>query len=599
MLLPNPGAEPRMPTPRKPSPMCSSLRLRLPLYFAASLVLGCGDDPVADESTNGTTSASADGSDTLSTAPPSSSQGPTTSAATSDDGSSSAASTSDPSGADSSSTGDGTTSAADGRGPTVMLDTPRDGRMTPVAQTLLRGTVADDVGVVSVAVRGPGGDEAVELSATGGFETTVRLRPGDNQITVVATDAAGNETTHEVGVYFGHRVSIGNSQVAHLRDGTVHTWGRNELGQLGNGTLEGSAWGDDPDTATLPVRYEVDTQGLVSVVNRQTFMIAVRDDGAVVTWGSNRDGQLGYDAEEDCGSGGTSPCRRVPTEVPSIQDAIAVGPGFDHSLVLLEDGRVVSFGSNEYGQLGYTTPEPTSNTPALVPDLASIVQVAAGSDVSFALTSEGQVYAWGENDHGQLGTGSADDDAHSTPTPVVAVDGVVQVAAANTTAFALLANGTVVAWGRNHAGQVGSADESGDDVFAPSTVQVQRSPGVFEPLADVENVAGDGFVGMALTTGGEVYTWGFGFLGQLGQGLTDDGERDLENRFVASRVPLFDGRAPLNIAEVECGAGGPTMALSAEGDLFGWGWSFRGSLGLQGAIDAWAYTSPVLVFAAD
>jgi alpha-tubulin suppressor-like RCC1 family protein len=57
-------------------------------------------------------------------------------------------------------------------------------------------------------------------------------------------------------------------------------------------------------------------------------------------------------------------------------------------------------------------------------------------------------------------------------------------------------------------------------------------------------------------------------------------------------------RALFVIQEIEVGAGGPTLALSRDGNLFGWGWSFQGSLGLEGAINAWAYASPVLVMAA-
>ncbi|MEM9195637.1 MAG: hypothetical protein AAGF12_41100, partial [Myxococcota bacterium] len=110
--------------------------------------------------------------------------------------------------------------------------------------------------------------------------------------------------------------------------------------------------------------------------------------------------------------------------------------------------------------------------------------------------------------------------------------------------------------------------------------------------------AGDGFIGLLLTGDGRVFAMGLGRLGQLGQGNLMDGSRDLEDREVASEVAVDAAdRAVFDILEVEVGAGGPALAASRSGDLFGWGWSFRGSLGLGGAIDAWAYSTPVLVFA--
>ena len=264
-------------------------------------------------------------------------------------------------------------------------------------------------------------------------------------------------------------------------------------------------------------------------------------------------------------------------------------------MVLLDDGTVMSWGSNASGQLGYATLEETSLMPTAIPDLTGVVQLAAGSDASFALTEDGQVFGWGENDRGQLGLGSADEDPHETPTLVPDLSGVVQIAAANTTTFALLDDGTVVSWGRNHTGQAGIGLE-GDDVLVPTQVLVAEG----EPLSNIDNIAGDGFVGLALDDQGIVYAWGLGSLGQLGQGYLMGGERDLDDRLYASAVAVDDVDSDLfDIVEIEVGAGGPGLALGLEPNLFGWGWSFRGSLGLEGAINAWAYSAPLLVFAAD
>jgi alpha-tubulin suppressor-like RCC1 family protein len=567
-------------------------RSRRPFVDPATLLLfaslaGCSDDPApgagSDESSTGATPI--DPTSTGAEPEPD----PSTTTSTSD-GTSTASL--DDTGSSSSSTG----APVDDVPPTLTLTSPRDGRMTPVRRIQVTGTVTDDVAVTELVHAGPDGEQPIEVADDGTFTATVPLVPGANAVTLLARDAAGNEAEAQVAVYFGHRISVGNSQSGFLREGTLFTWGRNELGQLGNGTLEGSGYGDDPETAALPVRYELPVTGLVSVVTRQGFMIALRDDGHVLTWGSNAQGQLGYETPADCGSSGDDPCQREPTEVTGITDAVAVAAGFNHSLVLRADGTVLSFGGNALGQLGYETPESSSMMPSSVPGVADVVQLAASSDSTFALTASGEVWAWGANDRGQLGLGSLDAVPHPTPMLVPGVASVASIAATNTTVLAHRGDGTMLAWGRNHAGQAGTGDESGAEVLAPTPVMVEG----LLPLEGVTSIAGDGFVSLALTDQPTVLAWGLGSLGQLGQGYLPDGERDLLNRFVASPVAVAPRDAALfDVVEIEVGAGGPAMALTSEGHLFGWGWSFHGSLGLAGAIEAWAYSAPVLVFAAD
>lgn len=559
----------------------------------------------ADESSS--TSPSTSGDDSSSTTDPA-----TTTDATETDPTTTDATTTDPATTDPSDTDGGSStsvneesSSSDGGevdlvAPLLTITDPRADRMTPVRRITVRGTVTDDIAVADLVQVTPDGDVAISIEADGSFAAEIALVPGANDIVLRASDLAGNTAEASTEVYFGHRVSVGNSQAATLRDGVLWTWGRNELGQLGNGSLDGSGYGDDPETSALPARYEVDVSGLLSIVTRQTFMIALRDDGHVMTWGSNSDGQLGYAAEVDCGSQGTSPCRREPTEVPNVASAIAVQAGFNHSMVLHEDGTVTSFGLNNYGQLGRATMADSTSEPGLVDGLTDVVQLAAGADSSFALTASGQVYGWGRNDQGQLGLGAPDGMDHIVPTVIPGVSNVIAVAAANTTVLALQSDGSVIAWGRNHAGQAGVGVGTPTQVLVPTPVRVLDGNGLEVPLTGIENIAADGFVSMAVTTDAQVYTWGLGGLGQLGQGYHDDATRDLDDRFVASPVAVEPGDEDVfDVIEIEVGAGGPALVLTTAGHLFGWGWSFRGSLGLEGAIDAWAYSAPLLVFAAD
>ncbi len=478
--------------------------------------------------------------------------------------------------------------------PVITFTSPRSGRMSPARMVWVTGTVSDDLQVAGLAfLQGAGMPQLVDLDEQGHFELQVSLTPGQNTLRFGARDEAGNETLEELSIYFGHRIGAGNSQAMMLKANTLITWGRNELGQLANGTLEGSRYGDDPQTMMLPLRYTVQ-QALVSVVTRQTFALGLDSQGQVYTWGSNSKNQLGYATASDCGSRGTSSCGRSPQPVPGVSSIVGIAAGYEHVLVLDQDGTVQAWGNNQHGQLGRMTAESSTSAVATISGLQNVIQLAAGTKSSFALTRDGKVYAWGENDQAQLGQGAADRTPHPEPMEVPGVQNAVSIAAANDTVYALLRDGTVLSWGQNHRGQagIGSTD---NPIQTPSLVVTQKS-GQLETLRNVENVAGDGFIGMVSTREGKVYTFGMGSLGQLGQGYLDGGERDLENRNYASPVPVTEAdRALFNAVEIEVGAGGPALVLTPDGNLFGWGWSFRGSLGLEGAIDAWAYSAPILI----
>ena len=472
--------------------------------------------------------------------------------------------------------------------PNVQLN-ERERILSATHMYKISGFVTDDQAVATIQV----GEVFGEIYPDGSFTIKVYLDPGENSILVSAFDTSGNQSSKVVQIYFGHRISVGNSQGVMIRGDNVRTWGRNELGQLGNGTLNPSGYGDDPATATLPATYDIFLSNASSVVTRQTFMLALKRDGSVWTWGSGESGQLGYEAPANCGSSGEKPCQRTPQQVPNIFDAVGIAAGFKHTLVLLRSGKVLSFGDNSFGQLGRRTSTTSTSTPHFVEGLENIVQVSAGSQMSYALDALGNVYAFGANDEGQLGLGTVDEDPHYYPT-LMNLQGVKQVVAANRTAIALMEYGGVMTWGQNNKGQAG-INSAIEQVLSPAIVKTANGP-----LTDIVSVFGDGFVGGAVTSDGRVFMWGLGQLGQLGQGVLANGERDLDDRLLASEVSINEAdRAYFDIIEGEVGAGGPTLVLSRNGDVYGWGWSFHGSLGLSGAIDAWAYSSPILVFAAE
>ncbi len=168
------------------------------------------------------------------------------------------------------------------------------------------------------------------------------------------------------------------------------------------------------------------------------FAAAVRADGSVWTWGRNDDRQLG--------PGSTRGSDRLqPAQVTGIGNAVAVFALSDGFAVLRADGRVLGWG---YTFLRTQFTQPVVDGAGLL-DLAQVVQVAGGNGHTLALLADGSVWAWGANLFGQLGDGTRDE-----PTEPVRVGGlgsVVTIAAPGNASMAVLVDRSTWAWGSKQA----------------------------------------------------------------------------------------------------------------------------------------------------
>lgn len=188
-------------------------------------------------------------------------------------------------------------------------------------------------------------------------------------------------------------------------DGSLWAWGSNTYGELGIETNQQSSF--------RPVRIQTEAgtplTGVSHIAGGASFTLACMDDSSVLAWGNNMAGQLGVDI-------GDHSCHPVNVKAPlgvlgyltGIKD-VAAGAG--HSLALTEEGCVFSWGSNSDGQLGrpfnvsaccypdYVQP-PEGSSDVLLRDIKAI---AAGFEHSLALSTDGRVFAWGNNSAGQVG----------------------------------------------------------------------------------------------------------------------------------------------------------------------------------------------------
>jgi alpha-tubulin suppressor-like RCC1 family protein len=231
--------------------------------------------------------------------------------------------------------------------------------------------------------------------------------------------------------------------------GKVLAWGDNEYGQLGNGTTRRSK---------IPVRVKLPSGTKVTrVAASWGHSLALTSRGKVLAWGNNDFGQLG--------DGRILISSRMPVKVklPKGTRAVAVAAGSDDSLALTSTGSVWVWGENPTGRqrCGHT---PCSRLPVKVklPKGTRAVAVAAGLGHSLVLTSRGKVLAWGLNDDGQLGAGYSGRES-SSPVKVKLPRGtkVTAVAAGYYHSLALTSTGQVLAWGDNRFGELGAGTATG------------------------------------------------------------------------------------------------------------------------------------------
>ncbi len=331
-------------------------------------------------------------------------------------------------------------------------------------------------------------------------------------------------------------------------DGSVWAWGLNDSGQLGDETFENRAF---------PV-HVIGLSDVVRIAGGGSHSLALRSDGTVWAWGANGAGQLGERSTED---------QSVPAQVLGLTDIVEIAGGDQYSLALRSDGSVWAWGDNEAGELGQEGP--SRPTPERLTALENVVAIAAETgEHSLALGSDGRVWAWGSNSQGQLGDGTTEDRA--TPMPIEGLPGIVAIVVGAEHSIALAADGTVWAWGLADGGQLGDG--------APEDVQTRPVPVLH--LNGVLAIAAGSDHNLALHPDGRLSAWGANWMGQVGDGTTDD---------VLEPIDLAE---PTGVVSMAAGVG-HSLALTRDGRIVAWGENDLGQLGIGAPGDM--QLSPVAV----
>lgn len=216
----------------------------------------------------------------------------------------------------------------------------------------------------------------------------------------------------------------GNKGIALLSNGRVKAWGLNEDGELGDGSTQ--------KVSTTPVSVK-GLRHVVSISSGNLFADALLSNGRVKSWGNNAFGQLGN---------GTTRNSSVPVPVTGLSNVAQVSAGGDapsngQNMALLDNGRVMAWGDNADGQLGNGTTT-NSSVPVHVKSLSHVQAIAAGGLHGMALLSNGELMTWGSNIKGQLGN----DTTKESNTPIEVLSNCELISAGALDSLAALAPST-------------------------------------------------------------------------------------------------------------------------------------------------------------
>ncbi len=318
---------------------------------------------------------------------------------------------------------------------------------------------------------------------------------------------------------------------------------------------DGTVWGWDYDVlgvAEVPAQVPVLTN--ISIISgfEGGGLIALRDDGTVWEWG-RLPGTANFQA---------TPMQRVFAPIypsdpdhPEILDlppkVVQAVRGFDHALAIDDQGLLFAWGTNEFGQLGDGTTGGFVTVPVEVPGASGVVwtSVSASAFATAALTSEGEIYTWGDNSPGTLGIGR--DSGSSLPVEIGFGGPVVSVAhGLNSGCYAVRSNGNIFRWGP----EIESGGETGTGSFI-------QAPELFTGISGVTKVfAGkDVKIVLAIKGDGTLYSWGWNGMGQLGRGTPQAAY------LPPGVIPGITNAATCAIGSNLC------MAILADGTLQQWG----------------------------
>ena len=329
----------------------------------------------------------------------------------------------------------------------------------------------------------------------------------------------------------------------------LYSWGQNDLGQLGLGNVT---------NYSSPKQISA-TDSWLQISGGYKFFTGVKVNGTLWTWGWNNFGQLGL---------GNTTNYSSAKQVGSLTNWQSVSNGSYHVLAVKTDGTLWSWGYNAQGGLGLGNTTNYSSPKQIGSGTNWVTVAAAGVFNSYAIKTDGTLWAWGRNTEGELGLGNTTD--YSSPKQVGALTNWSKISGFYYGVLAIKTNGTLWAWGKNNYGQLGL----GNTTYYSSPKQVGA-------LTNWSGLATSMAVAVAVgasKTDGTLWMWGDNSYGQAGQGTS--GTTFSSPKQVGS---LTNWTSQISIGQLT------VNAVKSDGTWWSWGGGLYGTLGRGNTT---SYSSP-------
>ena len=325
------------------------------------------------------------------------------------------------------------------------------------------------------------------------------------------------------------------SSFALKTNSSLWAWGMNQHTQFGNNKNKNVF-----QPVATPYNWK-SASSPISSFGGHTLAIAL--NGTLWSWGQNNDGQLGI--------GITYNHKVLPVQVGTASDWKQITNGNFASIALRENGTLWAWGRNTYGVLGTGTGSSNILTPYQVGSEATWKQVSVGNEHVIATKENGTLWAWGRNNQGQLGISSTVD--QSVPIQVGIDTTWVWVSAGLQFSTALKSDGTLWTWGSNSHGQLGR-------------VGVTNIPGLVNSSTSWKTIAAGGYHIVGIKQDSTLWAWGRNDYGQMGN-----------NTSINSSVPFLINSTP---EWLKIGTGlEHSLAIKTDSTLWLWGRNTNGQTG--------------------
>ena len=318
--------------------------------------------------------------------------------------------------------------------------------------------------------------------------------------------------------------------------GDLYAWGEDSYGELG---IENN---NNPEV----LKKVNGISNVEDIYANGDSVYAKTANGEIYSWGLNFDGKLGT---------GSTARQKTPVKLEGLSNIEKIYNNGSAIFAKSKTGEIYAWGNNTEGDTGTGSEKGYIASPKKIEGLNNVDEIYSSYYYSFAKTTNGELYAWGKNDYGQLGNG--DKVNQRIPVKIEGISNVEKVYIGN--------DSTIV---QNKLGELYSCGSNWNGVLGLGTTEAQTSFTKINGISNITNVYISSNYVLAKANSGDLYAWGSNESGQLGIGNNIDQTKPNKINIKVEDVYILD-----------CD-GESIIVKNTEGELYAWGKNDYGQLGI-------------------